>query len=387
MLPRLLFLIAFAYSLPLHAAEPVRKPNIVLIVADDLGGRDLGCYGSTFHKTPNLDKLAKEGARFTDFYAACPVCSPTRASILTGRHPQRMNLTDWLPGRPDRPDQKLNRPVINQQLPLEETTIAEALKSAGYATGIIGKWHLGGAGFEPTKQGFDVNIAGDATGTARGYFAPFKNKLGAMPGLEDAPDGEYLTDRLAAEAERFIASHRDKPFFLYLPHYAPHTPLTAKKEILAKYKGSPVHGVQSHPVYAAMLESLDEAVGRVVRALDAAKLTDNTIVIFTSDNGGLATLEGMPFAPTINSPLREGKGYLYEGGIRVPLIVKWPGSVKPGGTISELACSIDFFPTFLQLASPDHKVGESVALPIDGISLLPALSGEKLPERSLYWHY
>jgi len=166
---------------PAQAAESVRKPNVVLIVADDLGGRDLGCYGSTFHKTPNLDKLAKDGARFTDFYAACPVCSPTRASILTGRYPQRMNLTDWLPGRPDRPDQKLKRPVITQQLPLEEVTIAEVLSAAGYSTGLIGKWHLGGEGFEPAKQGFDVNIAGDAAGTARSYFAPFKNKLARCP--------------------------------------------------------------------------------------------------------------------------------------------------------------------------------------------------------------
>src|SRR5437660_3654628 len=207
-MPRLLaLLLALAPSFA-RAAEPPRKPNIILIVADDLGWSDLGCYGSSFHKTPHIDRLAKDGARFTDFYAACPVCSPTRASILTGRYPQRMNLTDWLPGRPDRSDQRLKRPVINQQLPLEETTIAEVLKAAGYATAHIGKWHLGGEEFAPTKQGFDVNIAGDHTGTARSYFAPFRNKLGVMPGLETAPEGEYLTDRLAAEAEKFIAANK-----------------------------------------------------------------------------------------------------------------------------------------------------------------------------------
>ena len=381
-LSSLVILVSFAFDA--YAAE--RPPNVVLIVADDLGGRDLGCYGSTFHKTPHLDRMAKDGARFTDFYAACPVCSPTRASILTGRYPQRMNLTDWLPGRLDRSDQKLKRPVIAQQLPLEEVTIAEALKAAGYSTGIIGKWHLGGEGFEPVKQGFDVNIGGDQTGTARSYFAPFKNKQGTIPGLEYAPDGEYLTDRLAAEAEKFIEANRAKPFFLYLPHYAPHTPLTAKKDILAKYPGQPSHGKQSHPVYAAMLESLDEAVGRVLKKLDDLKLSDDTIVIFTSDNGGLATLEGMPFAPTFNGPLREGKGYHYEGGIRVPLIVKWPGTVKPNTVVGEVGCSIDFFPTIAQAAGISLDARKS-DLVIDGVSLVPVFKGEALSGRNLFWHY
>src|SRR5207237_9999062 len=192
--------------------------------------RDLGGYGGTSCKTPRIHRLAKAGRRFTDFYAAWPVCSPTRASILTGRYPQRVNITDWLPGRPDRPDQKLKRPPLAMQLPLEEVTIAEALKAAGYVTGHIGKWHLGGEGFGPKEQGFDVNIAGDHTGTARSYFAPFRNKQGVMPGLENAPDGEYLTDRLAAEAAKFITANKDRPFFVYLPSYAPHTPLRAKPQ-------------------------------------------------------------------------------------------------------------------------------------------------------------
>jgi arylsulfatase A-like enzyme len=355
----------------------------VLIVADDLGQRDLGCYGSTFHKTPHLDRLAKDGIRFTDFYAACPVCSPTRASIMTGKYPARLNLTDWLPGRADRPDQRLKRPVINQQLPLEEVTIAESLKAAGYTTGIIGKWHLGGAGFEPQKQGFDVNIAGDHTGTPRSYFAPFRNKQGAMPGLENGPEGEYLTDRLAAEAERFVEANKDRPFFLYLPHYAPHIPMRAKPELVAKYKGTPQGGRQSNPHYAAMLESLDGAVGRVVKKLDDLKLSDRTIVLFTSDNGGLATSEGPNTPATYNGPLREGKGFLYEGGIRVPLIVKWPGVVKPGTVTDQVACSIDLFPTILEACRAPEPPGSGP----DGLSLLRVFRGETLKTRSLYWHY
>jgi arylsulfatase A len=309
---------ALLLAAPTVARAAEKPPNVVLIVIDDLGQRDLGCYGSTFFKTPNLDQMAKDGLRFTDFYAACPVCSPTRASILTGRYPQRPNITDWIPGRKDLPDQRLKRPAIRNELPLEEVTVAEALKARGYVTALMGKWHLGGKGFEPEKQGFDVNVGGDHTGTPLSYFAPFENKAGLkMPGLERAEPGEYLTDRLAAEAEKFIATNKDKPFFLYLPHYGVHTPLRAPQATIDKYKGPAQHGKQSNPTYAAMVEHMDAAVGRVLKKLDELKLSENTLVIFTSDNGGLATLEGMPFAPTFNGPLREGKGYLYEGGVRV----------------------------------------------------------------------
>jgi arylsulfatase A-like enzyme len=382
-LPALAFALGYLVlgTVPLRAAPP----NVVLIVADDLGWRDLACYGSTFYKTPNLDRMAKDGLRFTDFYAACPVCSPTRVSILTGKYPQRVNITDWIPGRKDMPDQRLKRPEIRNELPLEEVTIAEALKQRGYVTAHIGKWHLGGKGFLPEDQGFDVNIAGDQTGTPRSYFAPFENKVGKMPGLEKAEPGEYLTDRLAAEAEKFIEANKAKPFFLYMPHYAVHTPLRAKDETVAKYNVKPQHGKQSHPVYAAMVESMDEAVGRVLKKLDELKLSENTLVIFTSDNGGLATLEGMPFAPTINAPLREGKGYLYEGGIRVPCIVKWPGVVKPGTTTNEMAITNDLFETILQAVSPDREVGGATAT--DGVSLVPVFRGEKLKDRPLFWHY
>ncbi len=368
------------------AAE--KQPNVVLMVIDDLGQRDLGCYGSTFYKTPNIDKMAKDGLRFTDFYASCPVCSPTRASILTGRYPQRMNITDWIPGRKDMPDQRLKQPKISNELPLEEVTIAEALKKRGYVTALIGKWHLGGKGFEPTQQGFDVNIGGDETGTPRSYFAPFENKNGKMPGLEKAEEGEYLTDRLAAEAEKFIEKNKNNKFFLYLPHYAVHTPLKAKQAIIDKYKVTPKAGSQSNPVYAAMVESTDEAVGRVLKKLDDLKLSDNTFVIFTSDNGGLATTEGGPTGATFNAPLREGKGFLYEGGVRVACIMKWPGTIKAGTTTSEVACSIDFFDTILD--ATNHGLKEQLDVPggkRDGWSLVPIFHGEKMKDRAIYWHY
>jgi len=362
----------------LSAAE---KPNVVLIVIDDLGQRDLGCYGSSFYKTPNIDRLAREGLRFTDFYAACPVCSPTRASILTGRYPQRMNITDWIPGRKDMTDQRLQQPRIRNELPLEEITISEALKARGYSTGHIGKWHLGGKGFGPQEQGFDINIGGDQTGSPRSYFAPFENKAGTIPGLEKAQTGEYLTDRLAFEAEKFIEAHKDKPFFLYLPHYAVHTPLRAKPALIEHYRVKPKAGSQSNPVYAAMVESMDEAVGRVLKKLEDLKLTGKTLVIFTSDNGGLATTEGGPTGATFNAPLREGKGFLYEGGVRVACIMKWPGVIKPGTTTDEVACSIDFFDTIL------NATGITCSSKRDGVSLTPIFHGEHLKRRDLYWHY
>jgi arylsulfatase A-like enzyme len=371
-------LMLLASALPALAAE--RRPNVVLILIDDLGQRDLGCYGSTYYHTPNIDRLAKQGLRFTDAYAACPVCSPTRASILTGKYPQRFDITDWLPGRADRPDQKLRRPKLRLELPREETTLAEALKGAGYATAHVGKWHLGGKGFGPREQGFDVNVGGDHTGSPRSYFAPFHNKQGAIPGLEDAPAGQYLTDRLTDEAVKFIEANKARPFFLYLSHYAVHIPLRAKKEMAAKYQpGRP--GTQNSPVYAAMVESMDESVGRVLKALDDLKLADDTLVIFTSDNGGLATREGPGTPATNNAPLREGKGHLYEGGVRVALIVRLPGVTKPGTTTGVPASSIDLFPTVLDVCGV-----KSDAEP-DGVSLVPVLKGGTLDRDAIYWHY
>ena len=363
-------------------AEP-QRPNIVFILADDLGAVDLGCYGSKYHKTPNLDRLATQGVRFTQAYAAAPVCSPTRAAIMTGKYPARLNLTDYLPGIGDLPAHKLLRPTINMELPATETTIAQILKKEGYVTAHMGKWHLGGKGHSPLERGFDTNIGGDQAGQPPSYFAPYRGKgKRDLPGLEQAPDGEYLTDRLTDEAEKFIDKNKDKPFFLYLPHFAVHTPLQAKADLIAKYKPGGA-GSQGNPTYAAMLESLDDSVGRIVKKLDELKLSEKTIVIFTSDNGGQCIVGGKDQPPTFNGPLRDGKGFLYEGGIRVPLIVKWPGVGKAGTTIAEPVCSIDFFPTLIEAVSRETLS----SVKVDGVSLTPLFKGEPFKRDALYWHY
>lgn len=376
--------ILFLAPIPLIAAE--QPPNVVLIVADDLGAMDLGCYGSKFHRTPHLDKLAADGMRLTQSYSACPVCSPSRAAIVTGQYPQRFQLTDWLPGRSDRSDQRLKRPMLRNHLPLEAVTIADLLKPAGYVCASIGKWHLGGEGFGPTKQGFDLNIAGDAAGSPQSYFAPFRRPNSkAMPGLDNAPDGEYLPDRLTTEAEKFLTANRERPFFLYLPHFTPHTPLKAKEDLVKKYPAAaPFKGQQNNPIYAAMLESLDESVGRIVAKLDELKLSDRTIVIFTSDNGGLATTEGPNTPATSNAPLREGKGWLYEGGIRVPLLVKWPGRVKGSSTSDVPVCGIDLWPTIRDACG----IESTESMKTDGVSLLPLLQQSgSIARDALFWHY
>lgn len=377
---RLLFLCLWLTS---AAFAQTRPPNIVLVLIDDYGWADTGCYGSTYHRTPHIDALAARGMRFTDAYAAAPVCSPTRAALMTGKHPARLHLTDWLPGRDDRPNQKMARPTIRQALPLAETTLAEALQQAHYATASIGKWHLGGVGFEPEKQGFDLNVTGDHTGTPLSYFAPFQRDGRFMPKLETAPAGEYLTDRLTAEAERFIEQHKDKPFFLYLPHYTTHIPLKAKAELIAKYRAlpRPASG-QNNPVYAAMIESMDDSIGRLTRKLEQLGLSENTVFIFTADNGGLATPEGPDTPATTNAPLRAGKGYLYEGGIRVPLIVTWPQRIKAGSVNRTPVYSADLFATAVELAGWKNTTG------VDGVSLLPLLTGRgKFQRDALYWHY
>lgn len=374
-----IFFLALVAALPVEAAS---RPNFIVILVDDLGWADLGCYGSRFHRTPNTDRLAAEGMRFTQAYSACPVCSPTRAALMTGRYPARYRLTDWLPGRPDMPSQRLLRPDFRQELALEEVTLAELLATAGYQTGTIGKWHLGGAGFEPTKQGFIFATAGDAAGSPPSYFGPYRKNGRSIPGLVDAPAGEYLTDRLFAEAERFLEGHQREPFLLYLPHYTVHTPLEAKAELVERYRAATPAGSVSNPIYAAMLDSLDQGIGRLLAKLDQLKLADNTVVVFTSDNGGLATGEGPNTPSTSNAPLRDGKGYLYEGGIRVPLLVRWPGKVRAGSVCSVPVCSIDFFPTFAELA------GVPVTTETDGASLVPLLEEQGgLARADLYWHY
>lgn len=379
------FLISLLAIVPVAVAaeRPNRPPNFVFILIDDLGWADVGCFGSTFYKTPNIDRLAARGLRFTDAYAACPVCSPTRASILTGKYPARLRLTDWLPGRRDMPSQKLMRPLFRQELPLSEITLAEALKPAGYVSASIGKWHLGGAGFGPEQQGFDVNIAGNHAGSPARYFFPYTNRNGSIPSLEKARPGEYLTDRLTSEAETFIEQNCSRPFFLYLAHYAVHIPLAAKPELVTAYQGPARPGQsQTNAIYAAMIQSVDESVGRLLRKLEELRIAENTVVIFMSDNGGLSVKEGPNTPATSNAPLRAGKGYLYEGGIREPLIVLWPGVIQPGRVCRVPVSSVDFYPTFLEMA------GLKATSHIDGASLVPVLkqTGE-LTREALYWHY
>lgn len=366
-----------AQALPSRAAAS--RPNIIFLLLDDLGWRDFGCYGNTFHETPNLDRLAGEGVRFTNAYAACPVCSPTRASIMTGKYPARLHLTDWIPGRSQWPTAKLLTPPFEQQLPLAETTIAEALKSLGYRTASIGKWHLGGPGFWPDRQGFDLNVAGTQRGSPASYFGPFD-----LPNLQGGSKDDYLTEKLTDAAERFIeqSAAGRAPFFLYLPEFTVHIPLQAREAAVEKYRRKNGGKDFPNPVYAAMVESFDIALGRLRAKLDQLKIADNTILFVTSDNGGLR-YEGRSEAPvTDNRPLRAGKGHLFEGGIREPLLVRWPGVTKPGRVVDAPVCSIDYFPTILEMA------GGRVGGRVDGVSMAPLLRGGPAPKRdALYWHY
>ena len=372
---------ASALSAPLLRAQPAaRKPNILLFLIDDLGWADLSCYGSKYHETPHLDRLAAQGLRFTNAYAACPVCSPTRESILTGLYPARTHLTNFLVGNKWPADSPLE-PLTDWRKSIDRshTTLPELLKQSGYTTAHIGKWHLG-RDEKPQDHGFDVNIAGGVWGTPPSYFSPYKN-----PFLPDGPEGEYLTDRLGLEAEKLIESYAknpDKPFYLQLWHYGVHIPLRAPAALIKKYEAKPKpDGATTNATYAAMLESVDTTIGRILKKLDDLKLSDNTIVLFTSDNGGLSVREGGP-APTSNAPLRTGKGFLYEGGIRVPLLIRHPALTKPNSTTDHPVISTDFLPTLTELA------GISLPKNLDGLSLAPTLRDNSPPKRdALYWHY
>lgn len=373
----------FAAGAGTAIAPASERPNIVLILMDDLGATDLGCCGSKYYQTPNLDRLASEGMRFTQAYAACPVCSPTRAALLTGKNPTRIGLTDWIPGSRNQNDRRLLNNDFLQHLPLEEITLAELLSSTGYATASIGKWHLGGEGFGPREQGFQFALAGVARGGVNSHFAPFLKVPPQLPGLESVPEGTYLADLLTDEAEKFIQTNAGRPFFLYLPHYSVHTPVQGPKSLIDDYaKNVQPAGLQKNPVYAAMIENMDLNVGRILHKLDELEIADNTIVIFTSDNGGLATIEGPHTPATNNAPFREGKGYLYEGGLRVPLLVRWPGVVKPASTSSVPVISYDLLPTIAEIC------GQETPPNVDGLSIRPLLQGAtSLPRESLYWHY
>lgn len=370
------------------ARGPHRPPNIVLVVIDDLGWRDLGCYGSDLYETPHVDRLARQGMRFTQAYSACTVCSPSRAAVLTGKYPARLRVTDWIPGH-ERPDAKLRIPDWTKRLELKETTLAELLTPAGYACGHVGKWHLGPEGFWPTQQGFAVNIAGCDLGHPPSYHWPYSRAGRRIPTLDLTPatEGQYLSDRLADEAVSLVRQWKSQPFFLYLATYQVHTPLEPKKEYVAKYAQRIRDGMQhTNPRYAAMVQSMDEVVGKVLDALDSNGLAQNTIVLFTSDNGGLSHLNGVKRGPTDNSPLRLGKGSSYEGGVRVPLIVRWPGVTTPGSVCHEPVMGIDIFPTVAEALGLTTLPGPG---PIDGLSLVPVLRDPKarLPREALFWHY
>ncbi len=375
------------------AQSPAQQPNFVIVLVDDLGWADVTCnYPESFYETPNIDRMAEQGVRFSQAYAAHPVCSPTRAAIMTGKHPNRVGITDWIPG--DAPkDRKLLGPAINNELALEEVTLAEKLREAGYKTFLAGKWHLGDEGFYPEDQGFDINKGGHHKGSPPGgYYSPYKN-----PKLTDGPEGEYLTDRLTNESIRFMEANRDNPFLLYLAYYTVHTPIEASKKHIEKYRQKrEAAGIEEVPhrqegegwtkllqenaAYASMVAAMDENIGRLMDALRENGLEENTWVIFTSDNGGLSTLRRKN-APTALGPLRAGKGWCYEGGIRVPLVITGPGVSKPGRTVEEPVVSMDFFPTLMSLAGIDNH-------PVDGTSLTPLLAGGKsLKRNELFWHY
>lgn len=371
-------------SVSVAMTAPVR--HVVVFLVDDLGWRDVGCYGSDFYRTPHVDALAQSGVRFTDAYAACAVCSPTRAAILTGKYPARLMLTDWLPSGRWNPHARLRSARFVRSLPLEEVTLAEAFGAGGYETVHIGKWHLGGPPFSlPEHHGFDANIGGNAHGAPGSYFHPYAGDW-AIPttGLrsqwhvfEDGVPGEYLTDRLTDEAVRFIRQPHEKPFFLHLAHYGVHTPLQGKPEMISRYEAVPEAERQGTPAYAAMIESVDESLGRILAALAEEGLADETLVILTSDNGGFS-------GATSNAPLRANKGAAYEGGIRVPLIIRWPGVATPGSIVHEPVISTDIYPTCLAAAGLPPRPTQH----LDGLNLEPLLCGTGFPTReALYWHF
>ena len=375
-----------------HADTDGKAMNVVVILVDDLGWRDLGCYGATYYETPHIDRLATDGIRFTDAYAAAAVCSPTRAALLTGRYPARIGMTDWMRMAPksttatekDTPAagfENVGEGLLTPKNPfcmeLEEQTVAEIFSEAGYTTAQIGKWHLGAEPWYPDKQGFSYHRGGSALGQPPNYYFPFSPKdAHRLSGFEEGNEGEYLTDREANEAVAFIRRNRKRPFFLYLAHYAVHTPIQAKKDLAEYFKQKPL-GDQKNPAYAAMIASVDQSVGRVLAELDAQGLRENTLVLFTSDNGGLASV-------TNNAPLRGGKGMPYEGGIRVPLIARWPEVIAPDSVSSIPVSSVDIFPTLLEAAG--LPIPEEI--PIDGESLIGVMEGrEELSREGLFWHF
>lgn len=380
------------------ASATVDRPNVVVIFVDDLGANDVAYAGSTFYETPAIDRLAAESMRFDAAYSASPVCSPTRASLMTGLAPERVRITDWIPGV----DPK-NRPLLGpsdlDELPLSQVTIAERFRAAGYRTFYAGKWHLGGEGFHPEQQGFHINKGGHHKGSPPGgYYSPYNN-----PKLADGPSGEYLTDRLTDETIDFITNHRDQPFFAFLSYYTVHTPLQASRRHIDHYsekaaqltdaggtshireRNAWVRQRQDDAVYASMVAALDENVGRLMAKLDELGLGDDTIVVFTSDNGGLSAFggkNGRKKGGTSNLPLRAGKGWLYEGGIRVPLLIRAPGVTAAGTARGQPVVSTDLVPTLLELAGIDAQ-----GAVFDGKNLVPLLKGGDLDRDAIYFYF
>lgn len=366
------------------------KPNVVLVLIDDLGWKDVGYMGSKFYETPNIDKLSRQGVVFTNAYAACAVCSPSRASIQTGRYPARIGVTDWIRARfqtnnnevkapepfEENRNKKLRTPSNPYWMELSEITIAEVLKQAGYFTCHIGKWHLGPDDYYPEKQGYDLNIAGCDMGQPVNYFDPYTNEKGVtFPNLKPRKTGEYLVDRLSDELKTVVTQHKDQPFFINMCTYAVHTPLMAKNDMIEKYELKTKVDGQKNPIYAAMVESMDNTVGTLMNTLKENNILDNTIVIFLSDNGGL-------IGPTDNAPLRSGKGYPYEGGIRVPMIVSWKGHIQEGTVCNLPVSTVDILPTVCALIkTPLPKTT------IDGRDIGPAIFGQTMKEVPLYWHF
>jgi len=382
---------------PLFISCAEKKQNFVFILVDDLGWTDLGYSGSTFYETPNIDALSQESIQFSHAYASGSVCSPSRAAIMTGKHPARVNITDWIPGNAPK-DEKLLGPENLDELPLEETTLAESLKANGYKTFFAGKWHLGSEGYLPENQGFETNIGGHHAGSPPGgYYTPYKN-----PKLSDGPEGEYLTDRLTNESINFLDTIGQNPFFLFLTYYSVHTPIQANKQYfdkfekkLAELKSNEIayreegKGVttleQRNAAYASMLYSLDKNIGHLIDKLREKGLYENTTLVFTSDNGGLSTLskDRNQKAPTAVLPLRAGKGWLYEGGIRIPLLIKPSNYTGEERISAEPVVGHDFYPTFLSLAGITTDLST-----IDGVDLSPILNESKTLDRTeLFWHY
>jgi arylsulfatase A-like enzyme len=394
----ILLIAIFLFNACTTQPEKTQKPNVLFILVDDYGYTDCSVMGSKYYETPNVDRIAREGMIFTDGYAACQVCSPSRASIMSGKFPARHGITDWIGAKTGEEWSKTGRatqllpPDYVHALPHEYTTLPEAMKEAGYLTFFAGKWHIGGKGSWPEDHGFDINKGGWDVGSPKGgYYAPWEN-----PSLPSGPDGESLTMRLANETVKFIKENKDTTFFAYLSFYAVHGPIQTTQEKWAKYRDKaeslgiaetgfemghflPIRQVQDNPIYAGLVETMDDAVGVVLNVLDELGLAENTIVCFTGDNGGVAA--GDAFA-TSNKPLRAGKGYQFEGGIREPYFIKVPG-LGNGQKCSAPVSGTDFYPTILELVGADLKPGEHT----DGVSLVPLLKGESLAERPLIWHY